>query len=328
MRPALQSSRLPVAILAAFLVLPGRISQAQAPASGESRAPAVLSWPAPQRQALIPEKRLGLAPGPAVAVPTLGAYLNLPITTSFFVQSSLIEMTAKICNGGVSETGTLRLELWAYASPFNPGESGYKVAESATIGGLTSNMCQSFDSGQRPVLAPPPDGFYYPVLFLTEQTGSSGNNGFTYDDYVTVGPNTVTVATGLISPTPYECVLAQGGMCIDNQPGDGRFRIVASYETSQNGGRSGSGNAISLFNVGVVHGGVFWFFTADNPELLIKVLPACSVNGHFWVFGSAGTNVGLTITVTDQSTGKQRVYGNTDLNPAQPIQDTGAFACP
>lgn len=78
----------------------------------------------------------------------------------------------------------------------------------------------------------------------------------------------------------------------------------------------------------MTHGGLFWFFSADNPELLIKVLPACGVNGAHWVFASAGTNIGLTITVTDTSTGAQKPYTNPDLQAMIPIQDVSAFVCP
>jgi hypothetical protein len=77
----------------------------------------------------------------------------------------------------------------------------------------------------------------------------------------------------------------------------------------------------------VGQGGLFWFFGPDNPEMLVKVLNGCSVNGKFWVFSSAGTNVGLTTTVTDTLTGHLKVYANPDLTPAAPVQDTGALPC-
>jgi len=81
--------------------------------------------------------------------------------------------------------------------------------------------------------------------------------------------------------------------------------------------------------VGLTRGGAFWFFSPDNPELLVKILDGCSVNGAKWLFASAATNVGFTLTVTDTTTGAQRVYTNPDRNPAAPIQDTSAFAtCP
>jgi subtilisin family serine protease len=117
-------------------------------------------------------------------------------------------------------------------------------------------------------------------------------------------------------------------LCIDDQPGDKRFKLQVTWATSQGGGQAGNGQAISLASLGVAQGGLFWFFSASNPEMLVKVLGACGVNGHHWVFASAGTNVGLTFTVTDTATGAQRVYTNTDLQAAVPIQDLNAFICP
>ena len=124
------------------------------------------------------------------------------------------------------------------------------------------------------------------------------------------------------------CVPSATTLCIDDQPGDRRFKLVIAWNTSQGGGQGGNGQAIPLSGLGVSGGGLFWFFSASNPEMLIKVLGACPVNGHHWVFASAGTNVGFQITITDTTTGVPKVYSNQDLQPAAPIQDVTAFACP
>jgi N-acetylglucosamine-6-sulfatase len=125
------------------------------------------------------------------------------------------------------------------------------------------------------------------------------------------------------------CTPGPATLCIDGVPGDGRFKVEVGYHTSQGGGLSGQGRAIPLAPVGITHGGAFWFFSSDNPEMLVKVIDGCGSNLNKWVFASAGTNVGLMVTVTDTSTGQQKVYQNADLHPAQPIQDTSAFAtCP
>ncbi len=121
--------------------------------------------------------------------------------------------------------------------------------------------------------------------------------------------------------------LSPSTLCIDDQPGDGRFEVEVQYHTSQGGGLSGSGNPISLSSLGILHGGLFWFFAADNPEMMIKVLDACTVNQKFWVYYSAGTNVGLTVTVMDTETGQSKVYKNADLTPAPPVQDVNALPC-
>jgi hypothetical protein len=75
--------------------------------------------------------------------------------------------------------------------------------------------------------------------------------------------------------------------------------------------------------------GNFYFLNPRNSEVLIKVLNNCSFNNRFWVFAAATTNVEYTITVTDTQTSAVRTYFNPLGNPAQPIQDTSAFAtCP
>ncbi|HEX9670821.1 MAG TPA: IPT/TIG domain-containing protein [Thermoanaerobaculia bacterium] len=117
-------------------------------------------------------------------------------------------------------------------------------------------------------------------------------------------------------------------LCLDDQPGDQRFQAKINWHTTQAGGLDGAGHALSLAELGVAHGGLFWFFSQSNPELLLKVLNGCGVNSKFWVFFSAGTNVGLDVTVTDTQTGAQRTYTNPDLTPAAPVQDTAAFSCP
>jgi hypothetical protein len=76
-----------------------------------------------------------------------------------------------------------------------------------------------------------------------------------------------------------------------------------------------------------VKGGVFWFFSADNLEMLVKVIDGCALNGKYWVFYTAGTNVGLTVTVTDTLLGGSVTYQNPDLTPAAPVQDTSALSC-
>lgn len=78
---------------------------------------------------------------------------------------------------------------------------------------------------------------------------------------------------------------------------------------------------------GISQGGVFSFFSNSNPEMLVKVLNGCAVNQKYWVFASAGTNVGFTTTVTDTATGATKTYTNPDMTPAPPFQDVNAFTC-
>jgi hypothetical protein len=75
--------------------------------------------------------------------------------------------------------------------------------------------------------------------------------------------------------------------------------------------------------------GAFWFFDEANLELVVKVLDACPVNGHFWVFAAGLTNVAVDLHVEDTTRHVTRTYTNPLDTPFQPIQDTAAFAtCP
>lgn len=137
----------------------------------------------------------------------------------------------------------------------------------------------------------------------------------------------VTTAYGTAAPIA-PCVPGVTTLCLDDQAGDKRFKVEVLYQTSQGGGLSGPGNAIPLSSLGVAHGGLFWFFSQDNPEMLIKVLNACTgATPRFWVFYSAGTNVGLSITVTDTVTGRVKTYTNQDLHSAGAVTDTDALPC-
>jgi hypothetical protein len=123
------------------------------------------------------------------------------------------------------------------------------------------------------------------------------------------------------------CTPGTNTLCLDDASADRRFKAAVSFQTTQNGGQSGQGKAIQLNTLGVTRGGLFWFFDPANPELLIKVLNGCGVNSRYWIFYSAGTNVGMTITVTDTKSGTTKSYTNKDLTAAVPVQDTNAFAC-
>ena len=73
--------------------------------------------------------------------------------------------------------------------------------------------------------------------------------------------------------------------------------------------------------------GYFWFFSDANIELILKVLDGRALNGHFWVFYGALSDVEYTITVTDTVTGQVRSYFNPPRQLAS-VADTSAFAVP
>ncbi len=56
--------------------------------------------------------------------------------------------------------------------------------------------------------------------------------------------------------------------------------------------------------------GAFWFFDDANLELTVKVLDGRAVNGKYWVFFGALSDVDYTITVTRPETGEVKTYHN------------------
>jgi hypothetical protein len=71
--------------------------------------------------------------------------------------------------------------------------------------------------------------------------------------------------------------------------------------------------------------GLFWFFSPDNWELLVKVLDGCALNGHHWVFSAATTTVEYTLKVTDTRTGEVATWTNPLGRSAPAVTDTKAL---
>lgn len=75
---------------------------------------------------------------------------------------------------------------------------------------------------------------------------------------------------------------------------------------------------------------IFWFFQPANFELLVKIVNGCGLNGRYWVFYAATTNVDFYLTVTDTFASppfNTKVYHNplgTQL--ATSVADSNAFA--
>jgi hypothetical protein len=86
----------------------------------------------------------------------------------------------------------------------------------------------------------------------------------------------------------------------------GRFRVSVHWKNQHAGGIEGEGETFP----GTDQTGYFWFFDPVNIELVVKVLDGRPVNGKFWVFYGALTDVEYTLTVTDTETGAQKEYKN------------------
>jgi len=102
--------------------------------------------------------------------------------------------------------------------------------------------------------------------------------------------------------------------------GNGRFGVEVAWRALSTGA-TGVGQAVPITS----DTGYFWFFNSANVELVVKVLDGRPVNGKFWVFYAALSNVEYTITVTDTRTGAVKTYFNPEGQLAS-VADTVAFS--
>ena len=90
-------------------------------------------------------------------------------------------------------------------------------------------------------------------------------------------------------------------LCLDG----GRFKVQVSARTPSQAASLPAG-ATGITS----ESGAFWFFSADNLDLLVKVVDGRAVNGKTWVFLGAASNIEYTVTVTDTVTGAVKTYFN------------------
>ena len=102
----------------------------------------------------------------------------------------------------------------------------------------------------------------------------------------------------------------------------GRFRAEIAFHAYD--GAAGPATAAAARSRDT---GVFSFFDASNWELMVKVLDGCAINGHFWVYAAASTDVEYQMTITDTQTGAKKVYSNGLGQVAETVTDGMAFSC-
>ncbi|MEM6701666.1 MAG: hypothetical protein AAF690_03120 [Acidobacteriota bacterium] len=134
------------------------------------------------------------------------------------------------------------------------------------------------------------------------------------DDTGALVDDEVEIYSQRVAPRLPSCAESATTLCLNG----GRFELRVTWRTRQ--GTTGGGRSERLSS----DSGWFWFFDAANTELVVKVLDARAVNGRFWVFYGALSDVEYVMTVTDTETGERREY----RNPAGTFAsrgDTAAF---
>ena len=102
----------------------------------------------------------------------------------------------------------------------------------------------------------------------------------------------------------------------------GDFEVVATWENA-----AGATGEAQLVQPPSRDSALLYFFSPANWELMVKVLDGCAINGHYWVFGAASTDVGYTLEITRRSTGETFRSQNRIGVAAPAITNISAFPC-
>ena len=226
---------------------------------------------------------------------------------------------------GATDTGIFRSAdggtSWV---PVNNGLAGLDVS-SITIDAQTPSVVYAGTSGG--AFRSADSGAHWVSLGFHEATISTVVSD-------PVSPSTVYAAMldGLcritLAPT-VPCAASSETLCLSS----GRFRVELTWRGKVESAR-GIGQTVPISG----DTGYFWFFDAANVELVLKVLDGTDINGAFWVFYGALSDLEYVITVTDGVTGAIQSYissagpgypnseGDTTAFPGAPPTSAGAVA--
>ncbi len=123
-----------------------------------------------------------------------------------------------------------------------------------------------------------------------------------------------------IDQTAEACTPDATGLCLLQN----RFRVEVAWEDFFE--NPGQGQAVPLSETD--ESGLFWMFSTDNIELVVKIIDGRDANGYFWVFAGGMTNVEFTITVTDTETNEVKSYSNPLGARPDAVADNRAFGPP
>jgi len=128
-------------------------------------------------------------------------------------------------------------------------------------------------------------------------------------------PLDLAADSGVSNPPPIECIGSDHDLLLENRI------VLTNVRWRTRSGNYGCGHAISHRG----STGHFWFFDPDNLELTCKALNGGPVNGKYWVFCGALTDVEWWMNAIDNSNpSNQKEYYNPGGNMAS-FGDTEAI---
>ena len=128
--------------------------------------------------------------------------------------------------------------------------------------------------------------------------------------------NVATAGAAEDGPAETACGASGTALCLQ----DGRYEVSANWRVGEEGGPAMGFPRTS-------DTGMFWFFSQDNVELIVKVLDGCAVNGHRWVLMGGLTDAVVDVAVRDSVTGEAKAYASRGGAPFPTMFDVTAFPC-
>ena len=126
-------------------------------------------------------------------------------------------------------------------------------------------------------------------------------------------------AAEIVAPDDGEsagCVESTTVMCLR----DGRYEVTLEWASP-----NGEKGSAKVARPRTRDSGLFYFFSYNNWEVLLKVLDGCDFNKHHWVYAASATDRGLYMVVRDTVTNEKKIYFKEPGTPAPAITDSGAF---
>jgi hypothetical protein len=228
----------------------------------------------------------------------------------WFFDDSDIDLVMKVLDG-TSVNG----RYWVFFAGLS------NVEYTITVIDLKTGSVKSYEN---------PDGTFASVADISAFAGTSGAaSGAVMERVETDDPSLearsselyaqfeALLKTARLSPragTP--CAPGSSMLCLASS----RFQVTVDWEVPSQG-RSGQGAAVPIST----DTGYFWFSSDSNVELVVKVVDGRPINGHFWIFAAALSNVQYTLRVTDTQTGVTKAWDNPEGQLAS-WSDTGDFS--
>jgi len=253
-----------------------------------------------------------------------GASLDAPVKTIRKGGSSEIRtLAASACvTAGTSCNTTVSGELTADDCPYGDGSFYDAWTFQGTAGQTVQiTMQASFDTY---IELYDSRGF---MLESNDDYPGGGTNSRITITLAEAGQYTIwanSLQANITGPYALQLVCVQAGPCTAGATtlclNGGRFRVQAIFSAPSLGITNAPAQTVPLTS----DTGYFWFFSANNVEIVLKVVDGRAFNNFFWVFYGALSDVQYTITVTDTVTGAVKTYPNTQGHLAS-VADTAAF---